>query len=155
MTTLTTHLICVPELEQIASVSHIYVAPGQEVGLNAPLLCLQYAEELIEICAPDAGLVSHLMVTLAETVATGDLLLQMEIEEAPVQIFATEELAFASACLQDWPQDQLISASPAAATLAARLGVDLSTVQAQGASIETHDVEAHVRTIMLQWLNAR
>ena len=45
--------------------------------------------------------------------------------------------------------------SPSAAKLAAKLGVDLSTVTPQGPSIEIADVEAHVRSIMLQWLDAR
>jgi pyruvate/2-oxoglutarate dehydrogenase complex dihydrolipoamide acyltransferase (E2) component len=152
MTAFTTHLICVPELDNTASVVALHVLPSQHVQINTPLLTLHCGDELVEICAPETGLVSHLMVTLLETVACGDLLVEMEIEEVPVQMFGTEELSFASECQLDWPAAPLLSVSPPAAKLAAKLGVDLSTVTPQGPSIETTDVEAHVRSIMLQWL---
>ncbi|MDW5416296.1 hypothetical protein R6242_06890 [Iodobacter sp. CM08] len=155
MTAFTTHLICVPELDNTASVTALHILPGQHVQINTPLLTLKCGGELVEICAPETGWVSHMMVTLTETVACGDLLLQMEIEEVPVQMFGTEELSFASACQLDWPAAPLLSVSPLAAQLAAKLGVDLSTVTPQGPSIEIADVEAHVRSIMLQWLDAR
>ncbi|MBY0444204.1 MAG: hypothetical protein K2Q15_03225 [Burkholderiales bacterium] len=152
MTAFTTHLICVPELENTATVSGLHILPGKHVQSNTPLLTLSSGGVAIEICAPEAGLVSHLMVSLCETVACGDLLLQMEIEEAPMHIFGTEEEAsFVSACKLDWPEAASFSVSPLAAQLAARLGVDLSTVVAHGEHIEVADVEAHVRAVMLQW----
>jgi pyruvate/2-oxoglutarate dehydrogenase complex dihydrolipoamide acyltransferase (E2) component len=152
MTAFTTHLICVPELENTATVSSLHILPGQHVQGNTPLLTLSSGGVTIDICAPEAGLVSHLMVTLCETVACGDLLLQMEIEEAPMHIFGTEEEAsFASACQLSWPEATAFSVNPLAAQLAARLGVDLSTVVAHGEHIEVADVEAHVRAVMLQW----
>ena len=152
MTAFTTHLICVPELENTATVSSLHILPGQHVQSNTPLLTLSSGGVTIEICAPEAGLVSHLMVSVCETVACGDLLLQMEIEEVPMHIFGTEvEATFAKACQLDWPEATPFSVSPLAAQLAARLGVDLSTVIAHGEHIEITDVEAHVRAIMLQW----
>ncbi|AMC36233.1 hypothetical protein [Janthinobacterium sp. B9-8] len=150
MTAFTTHLICVPELADSACVSALHIAPGHHVQNNAPLLTLSYGSEEIEICAPEAGLVSHLMVSLTETVFCGDLLLQMEIEETPEPVFGAEA-TFVSACQVDWPETAVLSVSPQAAQFAARLGVDLSAVEAQGKCIEITDVEAHIRSVMLQW----
>ncbi len=151
MTAFTTHLICVPELENTATVSGLHILPGKHVQSNTPLLTLSSGGVTIEICAPEAGLVSHLMVSLCETVACGDLLLQMEIEEAP-DVFGTEA-AFISASQVAWPEETpaILSVSPQAAQFAARLGVDLSTVVARGKYIEMYDVEAHIRSVMLQW----
>ncbi|MGL4603256.1 MAG: biotin/lipoyl-containing protein [Iodobacter sp.] len=153
----TTHLICVPELESAAIVSGLHILPGHHVDSNTLLLTLNHNGAMIEICAPEAGLVSHLMVTTAESVSCGDLLLQMEIEEAPLQFagLPEEEPAFVSACLQDWPQDHpaLLSVTPAAARLAARLGVDLSCINSRQHPVETADIEAYVRSVMLQWQN--
>jgi pyruvate/2-oxoglutarate dehydrogenase complex dihydrolipoamide acyltransferase (E2) component len=151
MTTFTTHLICVPELENTATVSSLHILPGKHVQSNTPLLTLSSGGVAIEICAPEAGLVSHLMVSVCETVVCGDLLLQMEIEEAP-DVFGAEA-TFLSACQVDWPKEApaMLSVSPQAAQFAARLGVDLSTVVTQGKYIEISDVEAHIRSVMLQW----
>jgi pyruvate/2-oxoglutarate dehydrogenase complex dihydrolipoamide acyltransferase (E2) component len=152
MSTFTTHLICVPELEETACVSTVHILPGQHVHSNTPLLTLVCGDGEIEICAPEAGLVSHIMVEIKEIVQCGDLLLQMEIEEEPLQLFGAET-TFASACQLDWPTPQTttLSVSLNAARLAARLGVDLSTVAARGECIEEADIEAHVRSIMQEW----
>ncbi|AZN37415.1 biotin/lipoyl-containing protein [Iodobacter ciconiae] len=153
MSTFTTHLICVPELEETASVSAVHILPGHHVQSDTLLLTLVCGNSEIEICAPEAGLVSHIMVETKETVQCGDLLLQMEIEEEPTQIFGAEA-TFTSACQLDWPHQPLagtLSVSLSAAKLAARLGADLSRIASQGECIEEADIEAHVRSIMLQW----
>ncbi|STR44702.1 biotin/lipoyl-containing protein [Iodobacter fluviatilis] len=156
MSTFTTHLICVPELDETASVSAVHILPGHHVHSNTPLLTLICGDSEIEICAPEAGLVSHIMVEIKESVQCGDLLLQMEIEEEPVQLFGAEA-TFASACQLDWPaaQTATLNVSLSAARLAAKLGVDLSTITAQGECIEEADIEAHVRAVMLQWQQSR
>ena len=81
--TYTTHLICAPQLEEMTTIGALLAVPGNRVEIDTPLLQLQSGKQILEVCAPETGIVGDYTVTLNETVESGDLLLTMEIEEQP------------------------------------------------------------------------
>lgn len=157
--TYTTHLICAPQLEGRATIGALLAAPGSRVEVDAPLLQLQTEKQVLEVCAPETGIVGDYTVTLNENVESGDLLLTMEIEEKPFGFFPIleEEPAFAPACLQAQPKPVPsrsipLQIAPEAASLAARLGVDLAVVKpGPDDIIDEEAVCAHVRDVMVRW----
>ncbi len=157
--TYTTHLICAPQLEEMTTIGALLAVPGNRVEIDTPLLQLQSGKQILEVCAPETGIVGDYTVTLNETVESGDLLLTMEIEEQPFGFLpmVEEEPAFAPTCLQAHPnpvpsESIPLRIIPEAASLAARLGVDLATVKpGLGDIIDEEAVFAHVRDIMIRW----
>ncbi|WP_273429287.1 biotin/lipoyl-containing protein [Chitinibacter tainanensis] len=125
----TTHLICAPELPEAAEVAVFHVKPGQQVAADTCLITLLAADQEWPVLAPEAGQVSSLMVEYGDFVNSNDLLLMMEIAELPtgdLLLPADESDAAPSAAPASPP---LLAVSPAAATLAAKLGLDLSQLQ--------------------------
>jgi pyruvate/2-oxoglutarate dehydrogenase complex dihydrolipoamide acyltransferase (E2) component len=134
----TTHLICAPDLPEAAEVAVFHVKPGQQVLADSLLITLLAADREWPVLSPDAGQVTSLMVEYGDFVNSNDLLLMMEIAEKPTSDWL----------LADQPQTELparatvdtikaaprvaLSVSPAAATLAAKLGLDLSRIEADG-----------------------
>lgn len=132
----TTHLICAPELPEAAEVAVFHVKPGQAVHADSLLITLLAADQEWPVYAPDEGQVTSLMVEHGDFVNSNDLLLLMEIAEKPTADWllaaeadsAPEPLAVTiSAPANPSP---LLAVSPAAATLAAKLGLDLSRLSA-------------------------
>ena len=152
----TTHLICAPDLPHTVAVALFHVEPGQTVPRDTLLLTLECKGKTWPILAPESGEISSFMVEMDEEINTGDLLLLMEVEEAPTGFLeiapepSTQQVAPA-------PIRPLLSSAlkitPAAAQLAARLGVDVSTVAANGLTgeIGEREVEQYVRDILLRW----
>ena len=97
--TYTTHLICAPQLEEMTTIGALLAVPGNRVEIDTPLLQLQSGKQILEVCAPETGIVGDYTVTLNETVESGDLLLTMEIEEKPFGFLPMleEEPAFSPA----------------------------------------------------------
>lgn len=131
----TTHLICAPELPDAAQVLLFHVKPGQHVEADTLLLTLLLSDQEWPILAPDAGQIASLMVEYGDFVTTGDLLLQMEIIEKPTgstwlvepELAVNEpSAAEAPAAAQLQAATSALQVLPAAATLAAKLGLDLS-----------------------------
>ncbi len=162
--TYTTHLICAPQLEGAATIGTLLVAPGEHVETDAPLLMLHGPDMALEVCAPEAGIIGDITVAVHESVMPGDLLLTMEIEEKPFGWLpmVEEEPAFAPACQLPYPEPAAPRANaplqidPVAASLAARLGVDLTEV-APGPDgvVDDEAITAHVRDILIRWRKLR
>ncbi|MBE9608269.1 biotin/lipoyl-containing protein [Chitinilyticum piscinae] len=150
----TTHLICAPELTEPALVLRINASSGEAVAADTPLVHLLCAGEELRVAAPDDGVLGQVMVRVGDAVHGGDLLLMMEIIEESTQLYPLqeEEAVFAPAC-QLPPRSSVPGAlatdelrvTRAAATLAARMGVDLGLVAAPGVLIDEAAVFAFVR----------
>ncbi|WP_081986729.1 biotin/lipoyl-containing protein [Chitinibacter sp. ZOR0017] len=125
----TTHLICAPELPEAAEVAVFHVKPGQQVAADTRLITLLAADQEWPVLAPEAGQVSSLMVEYGDFVNSNDLLLMMEIAELPTGdlLLPADEPDSAQSAAPTSPS--LLAVSPAAATLAAKLGLDLSQLQ--------------------------
>jgi pyruvate/2-oxoglutarate dehydrogenase complex dihydrolipoamide acyltransferase (E2) component len=152
----TTHLICAPDLPHAVAVALFHVEPGQVVPRDTLLLTLECKGKTWPILAPESGEISSFMVEMDEEINTGDLLLLMEIEEAPTGFLVIEPEhetpPTPRAPTRSLPSSAL-KITPAAAKLAARLGVDLSEVAANGLTgeIGESEVEQHVREVLLRW----
>lgn len=137
----TTHLICAPDLPEAAEVAVFHVKPGQQVLADSVLITLLAADREWPVLSPDAGQVTSLMVEYGDFVNSNDLLLMMEIAEKPTSDWLladqaqTEFPARAAPASMDASKavpPVALSVSPAAATLAAKLGLDLSRIEAEG-----------------------
>ncbi|MBM5572935.1 MULTISPECIES: E3 binding domain-containing protein [Deefgea] len=156
----TTHLICAPELPHTVAVALFHVEPGQIVPRDTLLLTLECKGKTWPVLAPETGEISSFMVGMDEEVNTGDLLLLMEVEEEPTGFVYIEPedapsppIAPARNTLIQPSSSNPLKITPAAAQLAARLGVDLSQVTANGLTgeIGEREVEQYVRDILLRW----
>lgn len=164
--TYTTHLICAPQFNAHAVITALLVQPGAHVETDAPLVRLEGADFSLEVCAPEAGMVGEFMVEPGSSVTSNELLLTMEIEENPFGFLPMleEEPAFSPACLlaQTPPpatqnsSDIPLRVLPEAASLAARLGVDLAEVRPGVEGIvDDEAISAHVRDILVRWRKIR
>ncbi|WP_027468556.1 E3 binding domain-containing protein [Deefgea rivuli] len=151
----TTHLICAPELTHSVVASVFHVKPGQIVAQDELLLTLEYQGQSWPIHAPERGEVSRFVIALGEAAHSGDLLLMMEVEEIPTGFLLAENEEPVSYHITAPPQaaSSALKITPAAAKLAARLGVDLSEIKANGLTgeIGESEVELHVREVLLRW----
>ncbi|SFN47897.1 Biotin-requiring enzyme [Formivibrio citricus] len=157
----TTHLICAPQLNGAATIGALLATPGESVVADTPLVLLHVDGQAQEVCAPEAGLVGSFVVERDEAVSSGDLLLTMEIEEKAMQLFPLldEEPGFAPACTlpEAKPaavdrQNGTLTVAPEAASLAARLALDLAEVPPGPDGVVDEDaVTDHVRDILIRW----
>lgn len=157
----TTHLICAPQLNGVATIGALLVVPGESVAADTPLLLLHLDGLAQEVCAPEAGLVGSFVVEKNEVVSSGDLLLTMEIEEKAMQLFPLldEEPGFAPACTLPEARSEAaarpggtLTVAPGAASLAARLALDLAEVPpGPEGVVDEEAVTDHVRDILIRW----
>nr|WP_314901413.1 biotin/lipoyl-containing protein [uncultured Deefgea sp.] len=153
----TTHLICAPDLPHTVAVALFHVEPGQIVPRDSLLLTLECKGNTWPIYAPESGEISSFMVEMDEEINTGDLLLLMEVEEAPTGFLeiapdpSTQQIA--PTPIRPLPPSGAPKITPAATQLAARLGVELSEVPANGLTgeIGEREVEQYARDILLRW----
>lgn len=163
--TYTTHLICAPQLNGMATIGALLVEAGAHVETDTPLVLLHSQDQALEVCAPEAGIVGDYTVKLHENVMPGDLLLTMEIEEKPFGFMPMleEEPVFAPACQQAYPTPLSPSRSNVplqvcaeAASLAARLGVDITDVRpGPDGVVDDESIAAYVRDVLIRWRKIR
>lgn len=163
--TYTTHLICAPQLEAVATIGALLITPGSQVEADTPLVLLHCAGQVLDVCAPEAGFVSEYHVRMNESIAANDLLLTMEIEEKPFDFLPMieEEPTFVPACQQAYSQKPAVDqprtplqVESAAASLAARLGVDLTEVRSgPDGMIDDEAIYSHVRDVLIRWRKLR
>ncbi|WP_373973864.1 hypothetical protein NT239_09360 [Chitinibacter sp. SCUT-21] len=134
----TTHLICAPDLPESAEVVLFHVKPGQQVLADSVLITLLAADQEWPVHAPDDGQISSLMVAHGDFVNSNDLLLMMEIAEKPTAEWGLEPTSSTVEAHQAVSAAPF-SVSPAAARLAAKLGLDLSAI-ASDTVIDEDDV---------------
>ncbi|WP_432722912.1 hypothetical protein R0381_001407 [Jeongeupia wiesaeckerbachi] len=142
----TTHLICAPDFDGVATVTALQYPVGTPIAGDARLLTLVFDNGSDQhVHAPEAGILNGYTVAAGDPVRAGELLALMDIEEAPTGwLFPpTATPAVADNDRAASPVDWLM-VSVDAARLAARLGVDLSELAAPG-RIDVADVEHFVR----------
>ncbi|MBM3116577.1 hypothetical protein [Jeongeupia naejangsanensis] len=142
----TTHLICAPDFDGVATVRALQYPVGAQIAGDARLLTLVFDNGSDQhVHAPEAGVLNGYVVAVGDPVRAGELLALMDIEETPTGwLFppaATPATADAEQATD--PVDWLM-VSVDAARLAARLGVDLSELSVPG-RIDVADVEHFVR----------
>lgn len=155
----TTHLICAPDLPHTVAVALFHVKPGQIVAHDELLLTLECQGQTWPIHAPGHGEVSRFIVAMDEEINSGDLLLMMEVEEIPTGFLLAENEAPATYhSTAPTPAISIAATAtlkikPEAAKLAARLGVDLSEIKANGLTgeIGEAEVEQYVREVLVKW----
>ncbi len=160
----TTHLICAPELDNSGAMVTLLVQAGERVRIDTPLVRLVGQDWQMEVCAPATGLIGEIAVTEGSDIESNDLLLTMEIEELPFNFLPIleDEPAFAPACQLPYAPVTPIRGKaplrimPEAASLAARLGVDLAEVKPDAEDIVDEEaIAAHVRDILVRWRKIR
>ncbi len=161
----TTHLICTPPLDGPATIESLLVSPGDHVEADMPLVRLHGNGIALEVCSPEAGTIGEFFVALQESVSSGDLLLAMEIEEQPFGFLPMEEeTVFTPACQLTYPDRRTVvtrasvplRVQPEAASLAARLGVDLAEVNpGTDGVVDDEAIATHVRDILIRWRKLR
>ncbi|QZA81412.1 biotin/lipoyl-containing protein [Deefgea piscis] len=126
-TNYTTHLICAPDLSDAFKVTNINIKLGEFVHKNELLISLTKNNEHIYINAIEDGQISYLFIKIGDDINSGDLLLSMEIEELPTGFLdIADQSGYKDSTQIDIENSLLII--PSAASLASRLGVDLSLV---------------------------
>src|SRR5881397_2708174 len=93
--------VAVPDIGDFADVPviEILVSPGDEVGVDAPLVTLESDKATMDVPAPHAGKVVELKVKIDDKVSEGTPLLTMELAEAGA--ISTQEAPVESAVLAE------------------------------------------------------
>jgi pyruvate dehydrogenase E2 component (dihydrolipoamide acetyltransferase) len=152
----------------------ILVSPGDEVGLDDPLLTLESDKATMDVPAPFAGVIGDLQVKVGDRVSRGTVLLTMQPADgdgdgagspskasavasdgAPVEAAAPDAVETALEAEPPPPESEPVApgdgngpvyASPSARRTARELGVELSQVSGTGRKgrITREDVEVFV-----------
>ena len=144
-----------------ADVVEWYVAEGESVALDQPVVALESAKAVVDIPSPVAGRVRRHCARPGETVATGAPLVEFEVD-GEIAVDAAGDIRDANAATSGPPQADVpatrdapaaatnadpaparINAMPAARAKARALGVDLASVTGTGPDgrIRVADVE--------------
>ncbi len=136
-----------------ARVEALLASPGDYVEVDAPLISLLLDGEQLLVHASTDGVIESFVVALNDEIGSDELLLMMEVEE-PDSEWLTWVDGLPPVCETSLPVSASVEGTPepvlqvtrTAASLAARLGVNLAEVQAgpQGV-IDEAAVEAWVR----------
>ena len=110
-----------------------YKKVGDSVARDETLVDIETDKVVLEVPAPQAGVLVEIIVQDGETVTTQQLLAKIDTEAAAAQA-APAEIQAASAAPASAPasNSQTGVAMPAAAKLAAEKGVDVSQIQGSG-----------------------
>ena len=123
-----------PELGEnieAGDVAAVLVSPGDHVDKDAPLLELETDKAVVEVPAPDAGVVTAILVKAGDTISVGDTIASLELDAAGEAAAAQPESASAapSGPAADQPQPDAEPAhtpAPEAGSLLAASGVTAS-----------------------------
>lgn len=136
-----------------AEISEWHVKVGDEVKVDQPLVSMETAKAVVEVPAPEAGIIAHLYGQEGDVIKTG----------APLVAFKTEQkrndaatvvgnLASSDETTEDTfivggnnlRQTTRVKATPKVKALARQLNVDLTTLQGSGSNgtITQEDVQA-------------
>ncbi len=88
-----------PELGEnieAGDVAAVLVSPGDHVDKDAPLLELETDKAVVEVPAPDAGVVTAVMVKAGDTISVGDTIASLEPDGADEAAAAQPEAASAA-----------------------------------------------------------
>ena len=117
-----------PELGEnieAGDVAAVLVSPGDHVDKDAPLLELETDKAVVEVPAPDAGVVTAIMVKAGDTISVGDTIASLEPDGADEAAAAQPEAASAapSGPAADQQQPDAAPEQAAGGLLAAASGV--------------------------------
>ncbi|MDE1463605.1 dihydrolipoamide acetyltransferase family protein [Spartinivicinus poritis] len=135
-----------------------HVKPGEQVKEDQILVSVETAKAIVDVPAPQSGVIAKLFVNEGDTIHTGEPLVEFANEEdedtgtvvgeiKQATEGDNEEDEFIIGASPSTSRQAQIKATPAVRALARRLNIDLSTVKATGANqfINTEDVEQAAR----------
>lgn len=119
-----------------ADVIEWYVAEGDVVAVDQPLVAMESAKAVVDIPSPVAGRIARLCAKPGETVPTGAVLVEFE-GDGPEQAVAHEGVAQAggdapAAPARESTAPAAVRAMPAVRARARREGIDLAAVAGSG-----------------------
>lgn len=171
---MTLEKVLVPDFGGVQKITviEVFIRPGDRIEADAPLVALESEKAVMEIPAPRAGTVKAVLLKEGDTVGSGDLIAEIEVEEqaqpapqtgpaiAP-QAEPEPPVASPAATPQEPapPRPEPAAAAPSAGPFhatpsvrayARELGVDLAGVRATGPKgrILKEDVQALVKATM-------
>jgi 2-oxoglutarate dehydrogenase E2 component (dihydrolipoamide succinyltransferase) len=115
-----------PESVMDATVVKLYVDKGDVIERDAPLMDLETDKIVLEVPAPETGLVSEIKTQVGDVVTTGQVLAILD------ETAATQETAPATENARDDNKKAAPIASPAAEKIAAENNIDLSIIHGTG-----------------------
>ena len=136
---------------QEAEIVRWHVAVGDRVRVDQPMVAVETAKAVVEVPAPQAGLITALHGKPGETIATGAPLVDFEAEGSPQTTPAADPQSAQGGVVGHMPETGEVLSSgpatgssrtsgrrtravPAARELARRLGIDLEAMQGSGAN---------------------
>jgi 2-oxoisovalerate dehydrogenase E2 component (dihydrolipoyl transacylase) len=136
---------------QEAEIVRWHVAVGDKVSVDQPMVAVETAKAVVEVPAPQAGVITALHGKPGETIATGAPLVDFEPEGGQAAPAEAESASAQGGVVGHMPEtNEVISAAPiagssrtsgrrtravpAARELARRLGIDLEAMQGSGAN---------------------
>lgn len=150
---MTIEKIIIPDFGDVQTITvvDIYVAPGDRVDLDDPLIALESEKAVMDIPAPCSGIIQDIILAEDDTVASGDVIGHMETEaqgaEAPATDTAPEEspapaqhkvdsaeqeAPAATAAAPPSRAQKISHATPSVRAYAREQGVDLAAIQGSG-----------------------
>ena len=115
-----------PESVMDATVVKLYADKGEIIERDAPLMDLETDKIVLEVPAPETGLVSEIKTQVGDVVTTGQVLAILD------ETAATQETAPATENARDNNKKAAPIASPAAEKIAAENNIDLSIIHGTG-----------------------
>ncbi len=158
--------IRVPDLEGSTDVGvvEVYVAIGDNIEIETPLISLESDKAVMDVPSPVSGIIKELKVSEGDNVNTGDVIALAEVttEETikETKVFTEKVTEESKPQVESAPQtpDPVIEAvpegkyhaTPSVRSLARELGVDLGLVKATGPKgrITRDDVSSLVKNVM-------
>jgi 2-oxoglutarate dehydrogenase E2 component (dihydrolipoamide succinyltransferase) len=138
--------ICFPEDQQEgteATVTRWLVAEGDRVAAHDPVAEIETDKVVVEVAAPETGLITDIKIQQDEAVNPGDLLCMLDTEtEAPADVQATVESSVVP--ITGSVPSKSTRLSPAVRKLVEQHGLDISGLKGSGRDdrITLQDVEA-------------
>ncbi|MFL5844352.1 MAG: 2-oxo acid dehydrogenase subunit E2 [Solirubrobacteraceae bacterium] len=136
--------IDVPDIGDFTDIpiTEVFVAVGDTVELEAPLVEIESDKATMEVPSPAAGVVREVLVAVGDRVSMGSPLVRLETAEGAVPLApetpsaeAAAPASVASAIVAEAQSDvggEVVHASPLARRMADDLGVDLGSVHGSG-----------------------
>ncbi len=141
-----------------ATIREWYVKPGDTVSIDQPLVAMETAKALVDVPAPQDGVIAQCHGDVGDTIDTGDPLLTFVSKnkdasaEAPKAssdggtvvgvIDDSETLITQDAIAVAQTNAPRVLATPAIRQLALHLGVDIDSLKAPGQCVSTDEVKA-------------
>ncbi len=138
---MTIEKIRIPDFGDVQKITvvEVFIAPGDEIAVEASLIALESEKAVMDIPSPLAGIIKEVLVREDDVVVSGDIIALIEtaaesIEPAvaPVKAAPAIEAPVAGPPATPQPPDRAFHASPSVRALAREQQVDLAGITGTG-----------------------